>query len=117
MWCKKSTHTERVHAEPVWDVHMLAVLDRIETRLDRLEALVRLPYAPQPTPVSPPVSAIASWMPLVDRLQEIALVALGSQDLAQQFGLTSRQKENAEAAGPTTWTEPDEPTREGVTYG
>jgi len=112
MFGKKSTHTE-----PAWDPHMLAVLDRIETRLDRLEALVRSNPAPQPAPASPAAPAVREWLPVLDRMHEIALVAMGHPDLAQQFGLTGRQREVAEAAGPTTWTEPDEPTPEGVVYG
>ena len=113
MFGKKSTH-----AEPAWDPHMLAVLDRIETRLDRLEALVRAVPPSVASPIIQPTgSPVREWLPVLDRFHELVLVAQGHPDLAQQFGLTSRQREAAEAAGPTTWTEPDEPTPEGMTYG
>lgn len=119
MFGKKSTHAEPVVAH--WDPHALAVLDRIETRLDRLELLVRdsrpAPAAQSAQVQGPHHSEVQSWLPVLDRMQELAMIALGHPDLAQQFGLTARQKEADRAAGPTTWTEPDEPTPEGVTYG
>ena len=67
-----------------------------------------------------PRSEIKEWLPMIDRMQEIALVAMGNPDLAQQFGLTTRQKEvaavEAEEVVPVTWGE-GEPKDSGVTYG
>ena len=121
MFGKKSTH-----AEPVWGPHMLAVLDRIETRLDRLEALVRSAPASVASPVviqgasvqGPHHSDVREWLPVLDRFHELVLVAQGHPDLAQQFGLTTRQKE-VSPPGETTWTDPErnEPTPEGMVYG
>jgi len=113
MFGKKSTH-----AEPAWDPHMLALLDRIETRLDRLEALVRSNPRSEPQPAPPAAgSPVREWLPVLDRFHELVLVAQGHPDLAQSFGLTSRQREVTQAEGPTKWTEPDEPTPEGMTFG
>lgn len=62
-------------------------------------------------------SEIRESLPLVDRMQEIALVAMGHADLAQQFGLTTRQKEVAEGESEAQqWEEPASDTDDGVTY-
>jgi hypothetical protein len=87
--------------------------------LDRLEALVRDTRAlarAEEVPTNPG-GGVREWLPVLDRFHELTLVAMGNADLAQQFGLTGRQREVAQAEGPTKWTESDEPTPEGVTYG
>jgi hypothetical protein len=112
MFGKKSTH-----AEPVWDPHMLAVLDRIETRLDRLEALVRATQVPAREEKVPtnPGAGVREWLPVLDRFHELTLVAMGHPDLAQSFGLTSRQQ--AATPEPTTeWVSPKD-EEGGTVYG
>jgi hypothetical protein len=119
MFGKKSTGTEPA----VWDSHTLAVLDRIETRLDRLGQKVddlsmrvdRLQRDAMAPAVSTRVeSPVREWLPVLDRMHEIALVAMGHPDLAQSFGLTSRQKESAPQAATVWATPPDEV--EGIEY-
>lgn len=59
-------------------------------------------------------SQVEELLPALDRMHEIALVAMGHADLAQQFGLTARQREN-EPEVETEWETPtDEP--DGMTY-
>jgi len=55
-------------------------------------------------------SQVEELLPVLDRMHEIALVAMGHPDLAQQFGLTSRQRENEQQPeAETEWeTPPDE---------
>ena len=64
-----------------------------------------------------PRSQIEELLPALDRMHEIALVAMGHPDLAQQFGLTTRQKEN-EPDVETRWETPtDDPDDSaGLTY-
>lgn len=102
LWFKKQS-------KPEIDVTALAkLLDDIQDRLDALESVPRLPIK------APDV--VAQWLPVLDRFQEMALVAQGHPDLAQQFGLLSRQR----AAEPTTvteWETPNDPEPDGMVYG
>ena len=117
MWFKKSTKTESA----VWDPTLFAVLKRIEARLDKLEVRVRDAGVARNAEIQVPANPkpegnldTRAWLQVVDRMQEIVLVAQGAQDLAQQFGLTTRQKAN-EPEAETRWEEPREV--EGAVYG
>ena len=106
-WFKKAS----VAAQHIgWDPVTSALLRRVSERLDALEAAL----AKRDVPAPAPQTGVKEWLPVLDRMHEIALVAMGHPDLAQQFGLTSRQR--AEVEPTTTWEEPKEPD-EGMTYG
>lgn len=118
MFVRKSTKTEH---PSTWATMLVTILQRMDERLEHLEAHAGdVKTAPtRSAHVQGPhhSSSVAEWLPVLDRMQELAMIALGHPDLAQQFGLTARQKEADHAAGPTTWTELDEQTPDGVTYG
>ena len=86
-------------------------LEKIDARLDALEKAQRETHRPVPHPSRP--GTVAEWLPVLDRFQELALVAQGHPDLAQQFGIATRQKEQPPQV---EWEEP-EAEIDGITYG
>lgn len=60
-------------------------------------------------------SQIEELLPALDRMHEIALVAMGHPDLAQQFGLTTRQREN-EPESETRWENPEDEEPDGLIH-
>jgi len=94
------------------DNEIFTALDRLVVRIQHIEARLK---ALEQKPAGRIQSQVEQWLPVIDRFQEMALVAQGHPDLAQSFGLASRQKANEPEPPATEWTGPDEP--EGVTYG
>jgi len=66
---------------------------------------------------------VKEWLPVLARMQEVTLAAMGHADMAQQFGLTDRQQE-ASTDTPSPWVdmgpeggEEDDRDSDGMTYG
>ncbi len=112
MWWTKKPSQEEVgvlsrHLEVLEERHAalsqaLAVLAREVRRLQKMkgESMGRTR------------SQVEEWLPVMDRMHEIALVAMGHPDLAQSFGLQSRQVRDDEVE--VKWEEPTE--NEGMVY-
>lgn len=108
MFGKKSTKTEHPDQglrDAVW------AMGKCIEELTR--QVVLLGKAVRENPKKEP-SQVDQWLPVLDRMQELTLVAMGQPDLAQSFGLTNRQK--AESEPETHWEVPRDP-EEGMTYG
>ncbi len=88
-------------------------LDEAEARIARIESRsARLDQGQ---------GQVKEWLPVLARMQEVTLAAMGHADMAQQFGLTDRQREQAQDEKATTWMDepiPDTtPGDDGITYG
>ena len=71
---------------------------------------------PVPTNSQPRAGSVQDALPIMDRMQELLLVQMGNADLAQAFGLATRQKElrAAEPEPETDWVEPTESSYENL---
>ncbi len=63
-------------------------------------------------------TGVKEWLPVLARMQEVTLAAMGHADLSQQFGLIDRQNEAAkdEPEEAIQWVDASE-DEDGVTYG
>lgn len=101
----------------------------IERRLDRLEILSQAwankAHAVQVAQEKESRSAkdegsVKAWLPVLARMQEVTLAAMGHPDMAREFGLVDRQREAMPVGEPETeWTELQDGGAEedGITYG
>ncbi len=90
----KATLREEKRVDEALMEHAKA-LDRIEESIARVES--------RSAKVEPGAGAVKEWLPVLARMQEVTLAAMGHADMAQQFGLTDRQREQAQDATPDSW--------------
>lgn len=103
--------TSRDHVLDTTLRFMMAKLERMD---GELKELLKQKQAKPPNRQS----VIAELLPILDRFQEMAIIAQGHPEIAREFGLTSRQQANNQYTEPEPDSQVDDDFPEGgLVYG
>lgn len=99
------------------------MLFELQSRLDRLEsqAACALSARGKESRSAKDEGSVKAWLPVLARMQEVTLAAMGHPDMAREFGLVDRQREaTPEPEGPDEWADQgskDPEEDDGMIYG
>lgn len=109
---------ERVHALTLSVQRTEKALIEMNLRLRRAGVFLREKTENQERPEPRSESSVHEWMPIIERLCELLLVAYGQPELAQAFGIHARQAEINERkpSSPPPTAGNDDGWNDGITY-